>query len=88
MAKISKVKRNNQKRTKLSRQGKLKNRRHKPKNQVPQKVSVKKPIVEEDEEYDEAGDLAGMIDADDMKFLNKALQQNTYSFYNKIRNEG
>ncbi|CAL7938464.1 unnamed protein product [Xylocopa violacea] len=77
--KISAVKRSNQKRTKLARQGKLKTRRHKPvKNQVPKTVV---PNVEsvDDEESDHGEDLMDMVEEDDLDFLKEAISNKSYN---------
>ncbi|KAK2584399.1 hypothetical protein KPH14_006781 [Odynerus spinipes] len=82
--KISKIKRNNQTKTKLSKQGKLKTRRHKqPKKQI-QKT---KPQVEkvEEEESDNGEDLMNMVEKDDLSFLENAVSNKSYNLLKKIR---
>ncbi|XP_011170713.2 nucleolar complex protein 3 homolog [Solenopsis invicta] len=83
--KISKIKRNNQTKTKLSKQGKLKTRRHKPKKQ-PQKSAPPRPeIVEEEEESDHGRDLMDMVEEDDLNFLNKAISNQSYNLLKPIQ---
>ncbi|KAI4504694.1 hypothetical protein M0802_000244 [Mischocyttarus mexicanus] len=74
-SKISKIKRNNQTKTKLLKQGKLKTRRHKqPKKQV-QKIVPKVDNVEE--ESDNGEDLLNMVEKDDLSFLQNAISNKT-----------
>ncbi|XP_015119168.1 nucleolar complex protein 3 homolog [Diachasma alloeum] len=86
--KISKIKRNNQKRNKLSKQGKLKERRHGSKSTQ----SVKKHIVEKvevpienEESSDQGEDLLEMVEKDDLKFLHSAISSRSYHLLRKIR---
>ncbi|XP_043505976.1 nucleolar complex protein 3 homolog isoform X1 [Polistes fuscatus] len=83
-SKISKIKRNNQTKTKLLKQGKLKTRRHKqPKKQV-QKIIPKVNNVEE-EESDNGEDLLHMVEKDDLSFLQNAISNKSYNLLKKIR---
>lgn len=83
--KISKIKRNNQIKTKLSKQGKLKTRRHKLKKQ-PQKLVPPCPNKpEEEEESDHGSDLMDMIEEDDLNFLKNAISNKSYSLLKQIR---
>ncbi|XP_072748758.1 nucleolar complex protein 3 [Anoplolepis gracilipes] len=84
-SKISKVKRNNQIKTKLSKQGKLKTRRHKPPKKQPQKSIPSCPEVVEEEESDHGEDLMNMVEEDDLKFLEKAISNKSYNLLKKIR---
>ncbi|XP_012260136.2 nucleolar complex protein 3 homolog [Athalia rosae] len=86
--KISKTKRNNQTRTKLSRQGKLKSRR----NRKPQKQVQKPPELvhqvgdeEEEEESDHGEDMLQMVEKDDLEFLKKAITNKSYNMLRQIR---
>lgn len=84
--KISKIKRNNQTKTKLSKQGKLKTRRHKPQKKQPQKPAPSRPeIIEEEEESDHGKDLMDMVDEDDLNFLNNAISNKSYNLLKQIR---
>ncbi|KAK9294565.1 hypothetical protein QLX08_010869 [Tetragonisca angustula] len=86
--KISAVKRSNQKRTKLSRQGKLKTRRHKlAKKQIHKKVLPHTESVEE-EESDHGEDLMGMIEEEDLDFLKKAISNKSYNLLKQIHLNG
>ena len=86
--KISVVKRSNQKRTKLSRQGKLKTRRHKlAKKQIHKKVLPHTESVEE-EESDHGEDLMGMIEEEDLDFLKKAISNKSYNLLKQIHLNG
>nr|XP_033339973.1 nucleolar complex protein 3 homolog [Megalopta genalis] len=81
--KISAIKRSNQKRTKLMKQGKLKTRRHKPKKQV-QKVVQSHPESVEEEESDHGEDLLNMVEEDDLEFLEKAISNKSYNLLKHI----
>ncbi|XP_078053212.1 nucleolar complex protein 3 [Augochlora pura] len=81
--KISAIKRSNQKRTKLMKQGKLKTRRHKPKKQV-QKVVQSHPESVEEEESDHGEDLLSMVEEDDLQFLEKAISNKSYNLLKHI----
>lgn len=84
--KVSKIKRNNQIKTKLSKQGKLKTRRHKPQKKQLQKPAPPRPeIVEEEEESDHGRDLMDMIEEDDLNFLNNAISNKSYNLLKQIR---
>ncbi|XP_018346900.1 PREDICTED: nucleolar complex protein 3 homolog [Trachymyrmex septentrionalis] len=84
--KISKIKRNNQIKTKLSKQGKLKTRRHKPPKKQPQKSTPPCPNKpEEEEESDHGSDLMDMVEEDDLNFLKNAISNKSYSLLKQIR---
>ncbi|XP_043517823.1 nucleolar complex protein 3 homolog isoform X2 [Frieseomelitta varia] len=86
--KISAVKRSNQKRTKLSQQGKLKTRRHKlAKKQIHKKVLPHTESVEE-EESDHGEDLMDMIEEEDLDFLKKAISNKSYNLLKQIHLNG
>ncbi|KMQ95945.1 nucleolar complex protein 3-like protein [Lasius niger] len=84
-SKISKIKRNNQIKTKLSKQGKLKTRRHKPPKKQPQKLAAPCPEAVEEEESDHGEDLMNMVEEDDLKFLEKAITNKSYNLLKQIR---
>ncbi|XP_015521317.1 nucleolar complex protein 3 homolog isoform X1 [Neodiprion lecontei] len=85
-SKISKIKRNNQTRTKLSKQGKLKSRR----NRKTQKQLQQPPTtlvsenVETEDESDHGEDMLGMVEKDDLEFLKKAVSNQSYNLLNQI----
>lgn len=83
--KISKIKRNYQIKTKLSKQGKLKTRRHKPPKKQFQKPTPPCPKVVEEEESDHGEDLMNMVEEDDLKFLEKAISNRSYNLLKQIR---
>lgn len=83
--KISKVKRDNQKRTKLTKQGKLKLQRHKKKQKNVPKKNEKKPEEIIEEESDQGEDLLDMVEKDDLDFLTSSLKADTYNLYKKLR---
>ncbi|XP_044010019.1 nucleolar complex protein 3 homolog, partial [Aphidius gifuensis] len=87
--KISKVKTNNQKRTKLSKQGKLKLQRHKqPKKQIQKPPQLKPEDNQDDkeeEESDHGEDMLSMVEKDDMDFLESAVNSKSYNILKKIR---
>lgn len=83
-SKISKIKRNNQIKTKLSKQGKLKTRRHKPPKKQPQKSASLCPAVVKEEESDHGEDLMNMVEEDDIKFLEKAISNKSYNLLKQI----
>ncbi|EFN69036.1 Nucleolar complex protein 3-like protein [Camponotus floridanus] len=83
--KISKIKRNYQIKTKLSKQGKLKTRRHKPPKKQFQKPAPPCPEVVEEEESDHGEDLMNMVEEDDLKFLEKAISNRSYNLLKQIR---
>ncbi|XP_035729514.1 nucleolar complex protein 3 homolog [Vespa mandarinia] len=82
--KISKIKRNNQTKTKLSKQGKLKTRRHKQSKKQIQRTLPKVDKVEE-EESDNGEDLLHMVEEDDLSFLQNAISNKSYNLLKKIR---
>jgi nucleolar complex protein 3 len=86
---MSSVKRHNLKRTKLSKQGKLKCRRHKKKSEVSHKrntgVQPKSNPVQEEEESDHGEELLQMVEKDDIEFLQNAVATHSYSLLNHIR---
>ncbi|EZA60268.1 Nucleolar complex protein 3-like protein [Ooceraea biroi] len=82
--KISKIKRNNQTKTKLSKQGKLKTRRHKLSKKQPQKAPPPRPKEVEEEESDHGEDLMDMIEEDDLNFLKKAISNKSYNLVKKF----
>ncbi|KAL6446957.1 hypothetical protein ACFW04_001383 [Cataglyphis niger] len=84
-SKISKIKRNNQIKTKLSKQGKLKTRRHKPSKKQPQKSAPPCSEAVEEEESDHGEDLMNMVEEDDLKFLEKAISNKSYNLLKQIR---
>ncbi|XP_031842929.1 nucleolar complex protein 3 [Nomia melanderi] len=81
--KISAIKRSNQKRTKLMKQGKLRTRRHRAKKQV-QKVVQSHPESVEEEESDHGEDLLNMVEEDDLQFLEKAISNKSYNLLKHI----
>nr|CAD7572076.1 unnamed protein product [Timema californicum] len=86
---VSKVKRGNQKRTKLSKQGKLKTRRHKAKPSMhtaakPVKQPEKDGEVEKEEESDHGEDMLKMVDKEDLGFLKNAITNRSYSIFNRL----
>ncbi|XP_014484925.1 PREDICTED: nucleolar complex protein 3 homolog isoform X2 [Dinoponera quadriceps] len=81
--KISKVKRNNHMKTKLSKQGKLKSKRHTPKKQS-QKPPASHPEPVEQEESDHGEDLLDMVEEDDLTFLRKSISNKSYNLLNEI----
>ncbi|XP_063979573.1 nucleolar complex protein 3 homolog [Diachasmimorpha longicaudata] len=85
--KISSVKRNNQKRNKLTKQGKLKVRRNRSKLTQPVKKHAEKheEPVENEESSDQGEDLLEMVEKDDLKFLQSAISQKSYNLLRKIR---
>lgn len=83
--KLSKIKRNNQTKTKLLKQGKLKkSRRNKKPKKQPQKAAPPKEEVEE-EESDHGEDLMNMVEEDDLNFLKKAISDKSYNLVKQIR---
>lgn len=82
--KISKVKRSNQQRTKLSKQGKLKTRRHKKSNPKPKPKQVKPEEVDADQS-DHGEDMLEMVEGDDLAYLKTAISQRSYQLLKKIR---
>ncbi|XP_069671581.1 nucleolar complex protein 3 [Periplaneta americana] len=90
---ISKVKQKNLKHTKLSKQGKLKNKRHKKKlavlhkrnkgNNVQAKLNSAKE--EEEEQSDHGEELLQMVEKEDLDFLKNAVASHSYSLLNHIR---
>lgn len=83
--KNSKLKRNNQIKTKLSKQGKLKTRRPKPSKKQPQKSAQPRPKIEEEEESDHGEDLMNMVEEDDLNFLKNAISNKSYNLLKQIR---
>lgn len=83
-AKISAIKRSNQKRNKLTKQGKLKQRRHKPAKKQVQKPPIPHREENEKEETDEE-DLMDMIEEDDINFLKNAISNRSYDLLKQIR---
>lgn len=82
------MKRNNQTKTKLSKQGKLKSRRHrKPQKQVQKQpdLSASKDVEEEEEESDHGEDMLQMVEKDDVEFLKKAISNKSYNILKQIR---
>ncbi|XP_063231690.1 nucleolar complex protein 3 homolog [Bacillus rossius redtenbacheri] len=84
-AKISKIKRGNQKRNKLNKQGKLKMKR----NKKLVKKAVAEPSVDPNKDAEEESDhgegMLEMMDTDDLTFLKKAVTEKSYSILNRIR---
>ncbi|CAK9795003.1 Nucleolar complex protein 3 homolog [Anthophora plagiata] len=83
--KISAIKRSNQKRTKLTRQGKLKTRHHKPGKKQVQKTVTQHAGSVEDEESDHGEDLMNMVEKDDLEFLREAISNKSYNLLKQIR---
>ena len=82
---ISAIKRNNQKRTKLTRQGKVKTQRHKPaKTHVQKAVTSHPESMEEEEESDHGQDLMDMVEEDDLNFLREAISNKSYHLLNRV----
>ena len=82
--KISAVKRSNQKRTKLTRQGKLKTKRHKPMKKHNQKKVIPHAETVEEEESDQGEDLMDMVEEDDLNFLGEAISNKSYNLLKQI----
>ncbi|XP_047114636.1 nucleolar complex protein 3 homolog isoform X1 [Schistocerca piceifrons] len=86
---ISKLKRSNQKRTKLARQGKLKHKRNKKATPKPLFGGPQNPphhgTHEGEEESDHDLGILDMVDEDDIDFLKNAVSSRSYSLLNKIR---
>ncbi|GLV36370.1 uncharacterized protein CBL_08862 [Carabus blaptoides fortunei] len=84
--KISKAKRNNQKRNKLVKKGVIKSGK---KAKFVQKATtipqIKKPEPEESEESDHGEDMLGMVEEDDLSFLKQAISNKSYSLLKQIR---
>lgn len=85
--KISKVKRSNHIKTKLSKQGKLKSKRHTSKKQT-HKPPAPRPETEEQEESDHGEDLMDMVEEDDLTFLQKAISNKSYNLLKQIHLNG
>ncbi|XP_076678700.1 nucleolar complex protein 3 isoform X2 [Andrena cerasifolii] len=82
---ISAIKRNNQKRTKLTRQGKIKTQRHKPaKTHVQKAVTSHPESIEEEEESDHGQDLMDMVEEDDLNFLREAISNKSYHLLKEV----
>jgi hypothetical protein len=85
--KISTVKRSNQKRTKLVKQGKLKVKRNKRITDIrrnPRKIPEPEPTPEIDE--DSGGeDIHAMVEQDDIDFLKDAVSAKSYSMLKRMR---
>lgn len=80
------MKRNNQKRNKLVKQGKLKTKRNRaPKKQRQQQPEQQKRPEEAEEESDNGEDLLGMVEKDDIAFLQNAISNKSYSLLQKLR---
>jgi nucleolar complex protein 3 len=87
---MSSVKRSNLKHSKLSKQGKLKFRRHKKKSELLHKRNKnrqpKLKLPEEEEEQSDHGEeLLQMVEKDDLEFLQNAVASHSYSLLNHIR---
>lgn len=86
---ISKVKRNNQIRTKLVKQGKVKVQRNRRANNItrnPKKKNAPRPEPEPEEEGEsDAEDMRGMVDQEDLKFLKEAVSAQSYSMLKRMR---
>lgn len=83
--KISAIKRNNQKRTKLTRQGKVKTQRHKPaKTHVQKAVTSHPESMEEEDESDHGQDLMDMVEEDDLNFLREAISNKSYHLLKRV----
>ncbi|EFN82745.1 Nucleolar complex protein 3-like protein [Harpegnathos saltator] len=81
--KVSKVKRNNHVKTKLSKQGKLKSKRHTSKKQSQKPPPPRQETVEE-EESDHGEDLMDMVEKDDLIFLQEAISNKSYNLLKQI----
>ncbi|XP_029045935.2 LOW QUALITY PROTEIN: nucleolar complex protein 3 homolog [Osmia bicornis bicornis] len=80
--KISAIKRNNQKRNKLTKQGKLKARRHKPLKKQIQKTIAPPPESIEEESDD---NILDMVEEEDLEFLRDAVSNKSYNLLKQIR---
>jgi len=81
------------KHTKLSKQGKLKYRRHKKKSELLHKKKknhqpISKLPEEEEEQSDHGEELLQMVEKDDLEFLQNAVTSHSYSLLNHIRFTG
>lgn len=90
---ISSVKRSNLRHTKLSKQGKLKCRRHKKKSVLLHKKKKNhqpesKLPEEEEEQSDHGEELLQMVEKDDLEFLQNAVTSHSYSLLNHVRFTG
>lgn len=87
---MSTVKRNNLKHTKLSKQGKAKHRHHEkksvllPKRNNDQQSKSNAVQEEEEEESDHGEELLQMVENDDLEFLHNAVTSHSYSLLNHI----
>jgi nucleolar complex protein 3 len=86
---MSTVKRNNLKHTKLSKQGKGKNRHHKKKAALLSKrnnnqQSISDAVPEEEGSSDHGEELLQMVEKDDLEFLHNAITSHSYSLLNHI----
>ncbi|KAG8240441.1 hypothetical protein J437_LFUL003155 [Ladona fulva] len=84
---VSKVKRSNQVRNKLAKQGKSKSVRNKRKN-FSKPVSQHQPQIhheEEEEESDHGEGMLEMVEKDDLQFLQSAVLNRSYSLLKNIR---
>ncbi|KAG5884106.1 hypothetical protein JTB14_024146 [Gonioctena quinquepunctata] len=84
--KVSKSKRNNQKKTKLIKQGVIKKTK-KPKHFgiLPPAVNKCKENVEYSEESDQGEDMLQMVEEEDIAFLKTAIANRSYNIFNKVR---
>ncbi|XP_012153365.1 nucleolar complex protein 3 isoform X2 [Megachile rotundata] len=80
--KISTIKRSNQKRNKLTKQGKFKARRHKQKKQVQKVIPPPAESVEEESDHDD--NILDMIEEDDIEFLKDAVSNKSYNLLKQI----
>ena len=86
--KISKIKRNNQIKTKLAKAGKLKTKRHRKQQKQVQKPAPPKSkdaADEEEEESDHGEDMMAMVEKDDLEFLKNAVSNKSYNLLKQIR---
>ncbi|KAF7271845.1 hypothetical protein GWI33_015322 [Rhynchophorus ferrugineus] len=88
--KVSKVKRNNQKKNKLVKQGVIKKqaKQFKKVTSVPEKRPNAPKAEYSDEESDHGEDMLGMVEQDDLEFLKQAVAQKSYSILNRVKYTG
>lgn len=86
--KISKAKKNNQKRNKLVKKGVIKKGAKKGKNVREQPPKIVKKQDEVYEESDQGEDLLEMVDDDDLEFIKNAITNRSYNILNKIKYVG
>ncbi|XP_050299793.1 nucleolar complex protein 3 homolog [Anthonomus grandis grandis] len=91
-SKISKAKRNNQKKTKLIKQGVIKKNSNKSKKQGrvnPPKIVKNVPKEQySDEESDHGEDMLQMVEEEDLDFLKNAITNRSYGILNRVKYTG